>query len=252
MSKKISLSRGGSVFAPIVLIPRTSRASDVPPYPNDIFLHALFARLTLSNNETIEFETKFNQATNTIELIVPPDSLQYFNQLTGIQRGPNFKTFINWLIGSETLTSAKDLDFVNASELLVWFGATPVLTDAGRLMLSLPAKEPSTVGHNLKTGDSYAGSIIWAFIGGLNSAFEIRSSATVSDTTGATPVVTVNDSNISTFNLLPGDIRETVILNISDVGPNNIINILLNRNFVGNTEPQTEGIGIIGLRVKLN
>jgi hypothetical protein len=248
--------RGHKVFARIMPQPKTFALPSSLPQANDIFLHALFARVTLTDNSTIEFETKFDQQANTIELYIPPKALNVLNQLTGVQRGPNFKTFINWLIGSRSLVqAAKDLDFIPASELLVWFGATPVLTDNDRLVLDLPIKESSAVGYNLKTNDTFNGSLeislIWVFMDGSHTTFDIRTSATVSGASGAAPVITTADNTISTINLLPGDIRESTILNVANISPNNIINLLINRNFNGHTDPQTEGVGIVGIRIKL-
>lgn len=66
---------------------------------NDFFLYALFARLTFSDNEKVEFETKYDRSTDTIELQIPDKYLPVFDQLTGIGQGPKFKQFINWLVG---------------------------------------------------------------------------------------------------------------------------------------------------------
>jgi len=250
------MKRGHNVFAKVMPQP-VSKAFTLPPQANDIFLHALFTRITMTDNSIIEFETRFNQQTNTIELYIPQKALNILDQLTGVQRGPNFKTFINWLIGSQTLvqTTAKDLDFIPASELLIWFGATPILVENSRLVLDLPIIKASTVGYNLKTNDTFIGnleiSLIWVFMHGSNTSFDIRSSATVSGASGAAPVITTADTTISTFNLLPGDIRESTILNVANVSSNNIINLLINRNFNGHTDPQTEAIGIVGIQIKL-
>lgn len=105
----MGVTRGNKVFQkvlPLINKKCCIGAKDGPPEANDIFLHALFARLTLNNNDTIEFETKFNPNTNTIELDLPPEAQHVLDQLTGIQRGPNFQLFINWLIGSQTLPGA--------------------------------------------------------------------------------------------------------------------------------------------------
>jgi hypothetical protein len=66
---------------------------------NDLFLFLTFARVAFSDNSTTEFQTNYDPATNTIELIIPDKLLPFLNQITGIQRGPHFKQFINWLIG---------------------------------------------------------------------------------------------------------------------------------------------------------
>lgn len=93
-----TMSRGNKASAKIqVAIPQTS---NIDPIVNDLFLYALFARLTFTNNDKVEFRTEYSQDTNTIELQIPPNYLQVFDELTGIHQGPNFKAFINWLIGN--------------------------------------------------------------------------------------------------------------------------------------------------------
>lgn len=67
-----------------------------PPAVRDLFLHALFARIAMTDNSVIEFQTRFNPATNTIELEVPACNLPIFDMLTGMQKGPNFKAFMGW------------------------------------------------------------------------------------------------------------------------------------------------------------
>lgn len=99
------ISRGNSVFKRIGRSPVEkgfSRGFGPPGSvdANDLFLYALFARFTLVNNETIEFETKFDQRTNTIELKIPPEMYPLLDKLTGIKQGPDFKRYIAWLVGN--------------------------------------------------------------------------------------------------------------------------------------------------------
>lgn len=255
------MNRGHKVFSrvcePVKFPPSCSSG---PVKANDIFLHALFARITLTNNQVIEFQTKFCPDDNTIELYIPKNSEQLLDQLTGIQRGPVFIKFINWLIGSQTLVvqtdQTKDATFVPSSELQVWFGATSSVADQNRLVLELPTKEGSVVGHNLKTSANFSGSmqvfLVWTFICGSNTSFDIKTLATVSDALGGGPANYSNSVFISTVNLLPGDIRETELLNVPVVNGSDIINLLFNRNYNGSPDPQTESIGVLGIRIKLN
>jgi len=248
------MNRGHSVFAPRVPIPRIS--PHAPLTVNDYFLFALFARLALSNNDTIEFETKYNPATNTIELIIDDKAKPFFDQLTGMQRGPNFKMFIDWLIGSRTLKTdaVPDPNFIPSSAIAIWFGATQSTIDE-RLVITLPDTDASVIGYNLKVNEQLAGSLsvylTWMFICGNNTSFSIRTSAQINDEMGNPPVTYSEDNNISTFNLVPGDIRESLLMNF-DITADNIVNFLINRNYAGSPDPQTEGIGVLGLRFKLN
>jgi hypothetical protein len=231
-----------------------------PPSTNDLFLYALFARIALNNHENIEFETKFDKATNTIELVIQNSALPLFNQITGMQRGPKFQAYINWLIGSQTLTTtssdaSKDPNFISSTLLEPWFGATPT-TINDKFLLNLPTEDASVVGYNLKTNETFLGklivSLVWMFIGGSNSSFDIRTTANISDSEGNSPNIVVQDNNISTLNLIEGDIRETELIDTGNiVGNSNIISLLINRNFVGSPDPTTEAIGIIGLKVQL-
>lgn len=253
------MARGCRVFTKI--IPKPS-----PPCPceqpktraNDIFVHALFARLALSDNSTIEFSTVYDQSTNTIELDIPDAALPYLDQITGIQRGPRFKQYVDWLIGSKTIaeTAAKDADFVGATMLQSWYGAEPINPDGSRFLLSLPMCDASSIGYNLKTGCDFHGKLevklMWMFLDGNNTSFDIRTSATISDSSGGSPVSLQADTNISTVNLIPYDIRETTILDTGNiVGGNSIITLLLNRNWPGSSDPKTESVGVVGLRLNL-
>lgn len=250
------MARGNGVFARIG--PQVQRAPIGNVNPNDFFLHALFARVTLTNGETIEFETKFNPTTNTIELLVPPASTALFNQLTGLQRGPNFQQFVNWLIGSNSIqtTSQKDDDFISSSLLEVWVGAIPTNIDGERLVLILPTEDPAVFGHNTKAADNFTGylkvSLLWMYLGGANNDFNIRTKVTSTAADGSNVENSEVDVAISTMNLIRGDIRETVLLETDpNINADDIISILVYRNYVGSGDAQTEIIGVVGLKVEL-
>ena len=248
------MTRGNNVFTTIT--PRTIKAPvGGPPVANDIFLHALFVRCTLTNNDVIEFQTVFNQATQTVELIIPNNMSTLLDQITGLQRGPNFKRFIDWLIGSQTLAPATKLDtgFIPSSNIDIWFGASQVMID-DKLMISLPAADMSVIGHNLKTSDTLDDNstlkvyLIWAFNCGSNTSFTIRTTGRVNQSDGSA-VDNVADIDISTFNLISGDIRETLVLDIPGVNADNLINLLSWRNYGGSIDPKTESVSVIGFRL---
>lgn len=224
---------------------------------NDIILYSLLARIALKNNETIEFRTKLDQSTNTIELCVDQKYLYLFDQIQGMQRGPRFKAFINWLIGSETLVTAdvgSDRTFIASSLLDVWFGAKPTNIEGNRLVLILPTTDASVVGFNTKTVDGFVGtlrvSLIWMFIDGDNTSFKIKTKATISNVDGGTPFTVANETDISTFNLINEDIRETILLEQQIDDSDSIINLLLHRNYVGAGDDQTETVGVVGLKIE--
>ena len=248
------MARGNNVFATIA--PRVMKAPvGGPPVANDIFLHALFVRCTLTNNDVIEFQTTFNQATQTVELIIPPNMYTLLDQITGLQRGPNMIRFIDWLIGTRTLKTdmIPDPNFIPSSAISIWFGATQSTID-DKMVITLPDTDASVVGYNLKTNEQLTGSLgaylVWMYVCGQNTSYDIRTTVQVNDELGNPPVLFTQDTNISTFNLVPGDIRETLIMTF-DGYPNNIDNFLIYRNYLGSPDPKTEGIGVLGLRFKL-
>ena len=252
------MSRGNNVFTRVTPKVLTKDFSGPPPKTNDFFLYALYARIALSNNDVVEFETHYDQKTNTIELTLPEEAKPLFNQITGMQRGPNFKKFIDWLIGSQTLTlgASADESFISASELQVWFGADTINVGGDRLLLSLPSCDASVLGYNLKTQPTFSGklvvSLVWMFLSGSNTSFDIRTAATVSDSLGGGPITYTNDQNISTLGLISGDIRETTLLDTGNViGGDKIISTLVHRNYTGSPDPQTESIGVVGIRIRL-
>ena len=97
------MTRGNRVFAkPQSLIKQTLDNQESLAI-RDLFLHSLFARIALNDNTTTEFSTTYDKNINEIELNVPDNLTEIFNQITGLKRGEKFKTFINWLIGSQTI-----------------------------------------------------------------------------------------------------------------------------------------------------
>lgn len=249
------MTRGNSVFATIQ--PRLMAAPvGGPPVANDIFLHALFVRCTLTNNQTIEFQTRFNRETQTVELIIPENMQTLLDQITGLQRGPNMIRFIDWLIGSQSLTNANivpDPNFIPSSAISIWFGATQSTID-DKMVITLPDTDASIIGYNLKTNEQLSGNLgvylVWMYICGSNTSFNIRTTVQVNDEIGSSPVLLSEDVEISTVNLIKGDIRETLIMTL-DAYPSNLDNFLIYRNYMGSPDPKTEGIGVVGLRFML-
>lgn len=252
------MARGNSVFATIQ--PRLMSAPvGGPPVANDIFLHALFVRCTLTNNQTIEFQTRFDRDTQTVELIIPENMQTLLEQITGLQRGPNMIKFVDWLIGSKTLKPnlIHDPDFVPSSAISIWFGATQSTID-DKLVITLPDTDASVIGYNLKTNDQLLGKtsgslgvyLVWTFICGGNTSFNLRTTVQINDEVGSAPVLLSEDVEISTVNLIPGDIRETLLMTF-DAYSNNIDNFLIYRNYSGSLDPKTEGIGVLGIRFRL-
>lgn len=254
------MARGNKVFSPLGVNPFIN--TDVSPLGvNDILLHALIVRLALSNNDVIEFQTRYNKQTDTVELVVPNAALPYFDQLLGMQRGPNFQTFINWLIGSETLQTGTTLDqdqsFVSAGNLIAWSGASAGNLEDKRLVIYLPAATLSVVGFNTSTSSDFAGgrirvSLVWVYDSGANTSFDIRTSVEIVELTTGNKINLSSDTSISTFNLIHGDIRETELLDTGDVvEPDRLVNIIVRRNYDGSPDPQADLVGIVGLKVEL-
>lgn len=85
-----------AVFRPI----QPSVDCPTPPASvRDLFLHALFARIALNDNTTIEFRTVYDPATDTIDLDIPDCNVGILDTVTGMQQGPRFRAFIAWLVG---------------------------------------------------------------------------------------------------------------------------------------------------------
>jgi hypothetical protein len=229
----------------------------------DLFLHALFARLAFNDDDTVEFRTVYDPDTETIELDIPNKALPFLDQITGIQRGENFKTFINWLIGSDTITPTpvvfdQDPNFVSASALSVWAGATQANLEGNQIVLLLPASELSAVGYNTKTADDFVMGqlslyLIWVYDSGGNNGFSIRTNTKIVDVATGNTVESIDTTNISTLNLLQGDIRETLLFTTSNyVEAGQVISLMLSRNYEGSADPATDLVGIVGLRISFD
>ena len=61
---------------------------------NDMYIHALFARIATSAGYTHEFGTTYDPNTNTIEIDVPEEVLSF---IEGVEVKPNIQRFIAWL-----------------------------------------------------------------------------------------------------------------------------------------------------------
>jgi hypothetical protein len=222
---------------------------------NDLFLHALFARLAFKNNETYEFRTKYNHHTNTIELDIPDKYLGVLDQITGMQRGPNFKKFINWLIGSEQLQGDdKDVSskFLSTSDINLWYGASYLDINGGILTIALPPMSPSAINANFKTAPDYNGNVElklnWIYVDGQNTELYLKTNVTVIDSSGNS-YVAAEEVMVSTFNLIGNDLRSTTIIELQDIGPDSLIDIILMRNYQGSSDPLTETVGVVGIEL---
>jgi hypothetical protein len=253
------MARGKNVFAKLSL-PVTNPTAISAAGVNDIVLHALICRVALQNEEVVEFGAVYDKATDTIELDVPTEAMPIFEQLTGMQRGDKLRTFINWLIGSESLETGTSLEqdptFVSAGSLTSWTGATVGNLEDNTLVWFLPTSDLSTLGYNVKVNPEFAGgdirvSLIWVYDSGSNTSFDIMATANVTELTTNSTFELSNTENISTFNLVQGDIRETVILEGSGVAADDLISLVLRRNFSGTTEPSVDLIGVVGIKVEL-
>lgn len=58
------------------LIPTDQLASQSPDGVRDIILHTLLARIALCSGDTVEFQTKLDKASNTVELDFPDGILR--------------------------------------------------------------------------------------------------------------------------------------------------------------------------------
>jgi len=220
------------------------------PVANDFFLYALFARIALSNNENIEFETKFDKETQTIELQLSDNNLQLFDQLVGMKRGPKFKQFIDWLIGSRRFDSVSETDFFSATAFDIWFGATVAQIEDRNLVL-FPTKKESVIGYNFKLNEEKTKAklfLVWQYICGSNDFAELRVVANVISTS-APPMDVVNDVILDTSGLTANEVIETEILNL-DVPEDSVISLSIIRCFEGSSDPQSEMIGMIGVRLE--
>ncbi len=251
------MTRGNNVFSKVQTI--TAPTPDIPVTVRDMFLHSLFGRLALTDGRNVELETRFNKDTQTVELIVPPFAMDAFDQITGMQRGPNLRAFIDWLIGTSTLivdTSGglTDQKFLGAQLFKIWRCAQPVNFNGVQLVLQFPAKEESVIGHNLRIPDNVVSQRLlftmpWMFLGGDNSGFTIRMSANI--TRGGLQYLTVTNSvNISTAGKVFGDVTETLILDTGAVlTGGDFVGLLIERCYAGSPDPDVDAIGFTGLRI---
>lgn len=224
---------------------------------NDLILHALLVRIALNNDESAEFQTKYDPATNTVDLDIPDGYIPFLDEITGMQRGPNLQAFINWLIGSGTLAPATKTDqgFIASGSLNPWFGATQTVVDEVPL-LTLPADSMAVVGFNTRASGTFSGGLrvflTWMYIGGGTNGFEVSTNVQINSVTGDMPLSSTSEvTDVSTLNLVTGDIREKLIIDTGTVvNTNDLISILIRRNFPGNADPQTDLVGAVGLRLE--
>lgn len=255
------MERGNKVFSPLGVSPSPVPSQVSALGVNDILLHALIVRLALSNDDVVEFRTEYNKETDTVELHIPDSALPYFDQMLGMQRGPNFQTFINWLIGSETLQVGSVLEtdptFVSAGNIIAWSGASAGNLEDKRLVIYLPAGNLSVTGYNTSAAEDFGGgslrvSLIWVYDSGDENSFDMQTSVELVDIATDTKSSYSETVTISTNNLIHGDIRETPLIDTGDVvEAGNLINIIMRRNYDGSTEPKTDLVGIVGLKVEL-
>jgi len=258
------VNRGNNVFTQISAPLAPKIAQQLPDSATDIILHALIARVTYKNGNKLEFRTVFDKKTNTIELEVPENGLAVFDELQGIQQGPRFRQFIDWLIGRQSVISDAqsgggnlDLDssFVSSSDLKIWAGATIGNMDDEKIVIFLPTNCLSVLGYNAKMASNFGTnsvkiSLIWVFEGGSNASFDIQTKVSAGEINGNN-VATVDDTaNISTFNLIKGDIRETELITVSGVQSDDILSIIMQRNYDGSPDPTTEFVGVLGIKVE--
>jgi hypothetical protein len=181
--------------------------------------------------------------------------LEVLDQITGIQRGPNFKKFVNWLIGSRQFIEQDGTvssRFLSISDINIWFGATFVDINQGNLSILLPTKTPSAINANFKTAPGFSGPLSldleWVYLDGQNTSWFIKCNITIIDASG-NPSIFTEELEISTFNLISKDIRSTTFINIPSVGPDSLIDITIYRNYSGSIDAKQETIGILGIGI---
>lgn len=265
------MPRGCKVFQRVDLLKATDQLpSQDPEGVRDVILHALLARLALCSGETVEFKTNYNKASNTVELDFPDGLLPVLDEILGMQRGPRMQAYINWLIGKQAIIddvpniveqTTIDKDFISASSLDIWTGAKIGNLDDEKIVIFLPVDCLSVLGYNTKVNDEFTTgqvviSLIWVYESGDNgsntaASFDIQTSMNISVIDGNT-ITTVSDTTtIPTFNLVKGDVRETNILTATGIQSGDMLAISIKRNFSGSSDPETEFVGILGLKVKL-
>jgi hypothetical protein len=225
----------------------------------------------MSDNSNVEFQTKYDKASNTVDLIIPEKTMRIFDQMVGMKRGPRLKKFIDWLIGSKKFEPVAQPNFVSATAFEIFIGATSAVIN-DRMVIIFPGLNPSIVGYNLKlqsldplipkdqenpccpiiTPDptqKFKVFLVWQYICGVGSSLEVRVTANVLAPSAA-PYTVVNDVTISTVGVTPGEVLETEILSLENLQSDTIISLNIMRNFTGSSDPHSEMIGMIGVRLE--
>jgi hypothetical protein len=225
----------------------------------DLFLHALFARMAMTDDSIVEFRTIYDPDSNTIDLDIPPSAIAVLDQVTGMQRGDNLKTFINWLIGSRMLAPnlATDPNFISALSMRVWFGANLFNFNSEYLSIILPTGTQSILGYNLQVAPappivSLVVYLVWSCPNSINVQFAIRTTVTVNPPDGSTPTMHIADTAVDTTISAPGIAAETAIMRIDGISAGSIVSLLLNRGYSGSPDQDLEAITILGLRTEFN
>ena len=260
------MPRGCKVFSRVDLLKATDQlAPQEFDGVRDIILHALFARIALCDESTVEFKTVFDKKTNTVELDFPDALLPVLDEILGMQRGPRFQAYIDWLVGRQSIVgdaqtgAVTDVDqtFIPATALTIWAGAVSGNIDDDKVVIFLPTTDLSTVGYNTKLGSSFGSgnvkvSLVWVYESGSNASFDIQTSVSVNEINGNNVATLSQDKNISTFNLIKGDIRETELIDIAGISSNDVLSIIIRRNYDGSPDPKSEFVGIMGIKVEPN
>lgn len=266
------VTRGKNVFAKQLVQSRAlgQSATNGIPKVNDLLLHAMFARIALGDDSTVEFETHYDKKSNTVELIVPEKTMRVFDQMLGMKRGPKMQKYIDWLMGSKRFEPIAQPNFISATAFDVFIGATTAVLNE-RMVLIFPGVDPSIIGYNLKLqtlkpaipleSDNPCCKIVtpepiqklriflvWQFICGNGSNLELRISANILSPSQA-PFTVINDVIISTAGVAVGDVMETEILDLDNLTSDTIISLTIMRNFQGSGDPHSEMIGMIGVRL---
>lgn len=111
----------------------------------DAFLYVLFARFALGDNDTVEFQTKYNPATDTMELFYPDKADPLFDTLMGVQRGELFKRYMDWLMGVGAGNSI--LQDIQDEGLLI--GSRPTLNFTGTGVTAVDDPSNNRINVNL-------------------------------------------------------------------------------------------------------
>jgi hypothetical protein len=94
------VQRGNRIFGRLgAPPPAPPNPNDELVFPSDFLLYALFARITLTNQKTIEFRSFYDPEERIIELDIPDEILDIFDELTGYEFGPKARAYLDWLAG---------------------------------------------------------------------------------------------------------------------------------------------------------